>query len=408
MYFVIEKPFRRVQASNGRFLLTCVLLAFVLIYLGASMWAGGGWEWRTWASSGSLSSDSVTRGKDYRFHVRQEICQKKGWKACDDVIDGKVNALIIGDSHAVDALNAFYEIFPEHNFSMSELGGCPPYHDIESITLPKHPDRLACKQLNVKRFDVEYLKQFDYIVINVLFGWYTVDHFEEYLLFLHKNDIKNVVVLGDYLVLETEIYEILNQHGYSSSKVMAQVNNGEGIDTPLRALVERFSYLFISKRSKLCTGGDCEVFDVNGIPFTYDQHHLSLEFAARIGTESKFEIDAYLGSLSTVAASAITPSVEFSIGSWGPQFTTVGVVPNKQLNGAMGVWVQLPSASEYGNFEVSFNDQPALVTTVGKDLVTAAISAALLTTQGEFPVKIKQLTTGRVEMIGVFTINAAD
>jgi len=294
MYFVIEKPFRRVQASNGRFLLTCVLLAFVLIYLGASMWAGGGWEWRTWASSGKLSSESVKRGKDYRFHVRQEICQQKGWGACDDTIDGKVNALIVGDSHAVDALNAFDKIFPEHNFSMSQLGGCPPHNDIESITQPNHPDRMQCKQINMQRFDLEYLKRFDYIVINVLFGWYTPAHLLDYLAFLADHDIKKVVVVGDYLTLKQDMYEILNKHDYNAAAVLQQSVDANDIDRQLKASTESYGYYFLSKRDVFCPSGRCELFDANGIPFTYDKHHLSYEFASRLAVDAKQALSDFI------------------------------------------------------------------------------------------------------------------
>ena len=409
MYFVIEKPFRRVQASNGRFLLTCVLLAFSLTYLGASMWAGGGWEWRTWASSGSLSSESVTRGKDYRFHVRQEICQQKGWKACDDIIDGKVNALIIGDSHAVDALNAFDEIFPEHNFSMSQLGGCPPHNDIESITQPSHPDRLECKQLNLQRFDPEYLKGFDYIVINVLFGWYTPTHLLDYLDFLASNDIKKVVVVGDYLTLKQDMYEILNKHDYNAAAVLQQVVDASDIDRQLKAGTESYGYYFLSKRDVFCPSGRCELFDANRIPFTYDKHHLSYEFASRLAVDSKQALSDFIGvipesRLEHRTKDKTTILDQFVVTEWGPKSTHSGVVSNKQPNGSMGIWIRASNVIDGAKLEVLFDGQPASVTTVQNGLITAAISSELIMSIGEHEIVVRHLSTGKSVSVGKFSV----
>lgn len=409
MYFVIEKPFRKTQKSNTRFLLSCAMLALALSYLGASMWANSGWGWRSWAASGSISIEAAARGKEHRFSVRQKLCQKKGWDACDDFLDGRVNALIIGDSHAVDGLNAFEAVYPQHNFSMSQLGGCPPYHDIESITLPKHPDRMACKTLNVTRYDVEYLNRFDYVVINVLFGWYSVDHLQEYLEFLKASGIDNVIILGGYLVLKTEMYELLNQYGYNSAVVMSNVENSADSEPRLKSIVKRLGYLFLSKRDVFCDDYSCEVFDANGVPFTYDQHHLSYEFAVRIAASGKPLLDNFLGQISVSSVDKTTSiPADFTVGNWGPQETIAGVIPNLQPGGAMGVWIQLPSAETYGDFEVIFDGMAALVTSVQKDLVTAAIAPQLLEKPGQIEVQIKQLATGKLVTVGVFNVVLAD
>lgn len=298
MYFFVETPFRKSDGTNTRFLVTSALVALLLLCLGVSMRTSDGWGWRSWATSDGISIETIEIGKKQRFDIRQQHCRQKGWDSCDELVDGKVNALILGDSHAVDALNAFEAAYPEHNFSMSSLAGCPPHDDIEAITIPSHPNRLACKKLNLQRFYVDYLKQFDYIVINVLIGWYTLNELDDYLSFLNQNGIEKVIVLGGYLELKTDMYELINRHGYSPVAVMEQATDVEGTDSQFRSLVEKYGYLFVSKRDVFCGSGGCEVFDVDNVPFTYDTHHLSLPFAARIVTTNKSEVDAYLGSLS--------------------------------------------------------------------------------------------------------------
>jgi peptidoglycan/LPS O-acetylase OafA/YrhL len=294
MYFFIETPFRKSRENNARFLVTCAVIALLLLCLGASLWGYSGWTWRSWAASGDIAIETIEAGKKQRFDIRRKHCRQKGWDNCDDLVPGNVNALVLGDSHAVDALNGFDAAYPQHNFSMSSLAGCPPHNDIEAITIPSHPNRSACKALNLTRFDAAYLQQFDYIVINILLGWYTVEQLEEYLLFLHQSGIEKVIVLGDYLELSTEMYELINQYGYSPAAVIDRASNPAGSDSQLRPLVEQLGYLFVSKREVFCHSGTCQVFDDNNVPFTYDTHHLSLPFATRIVTASKKQVDAYL------------------------------------------------------------------------------------------------------------------
>tara|TARA_R110002049_G_scaffold44030_7_gene129138 strand:- start:4199 stop:6040 length:1842 start_codon:yes stop_codon:yes gene_type:complete len=297
MYFFVETPFRKSRESNARFLASCASVALLLLCLGASMWGDSGWSWRQWAASGDIATETIEAGKKQRFDIRRKHCRQKGWDHCDDPVTGKVNALILGDSHAIDALNAFDAAYPQHNYAMSSLAGCPPHDDIEAITIPSHPNRSACKALNLDRFNVAYLKQFDYIVINILLGWYTVQQLEDYLLFLHQNGIGKVIVLGDYLELNTQMYELINQYGYSSAAVMEHASNLSGLDAQLRPLVEQLGYLFVSKREVFCHSGTCRVFDSNNIPFTYDTHHLSLDFATRLVTADRDPVDTYLEHL---------------------------------------------------------------------------------------------------------------
>jgi peptidoglycan/LPS O-acetylase OafA/YrhL len=297
MYFFIEKPFRKPKISSNPFLICCVIISFLLTYIGASMWATNGWDWRSWSTTRSISAESIKRGKEFRFHVRQKLCEVKGWAECDEPVKGRINALIIGDSHAVDALNAFEKIFPNQEFSMSELGGCPPYWDIEKITMSNHPDRLKCKELNKNRYDPKYLNNFDYIIINVLFGWYTSEHLNEYLEFLKINNIKKVIVLGDYLNMTRDMSELINSYGFNKKEIERWINKNTFNELELATIVNKFGYYFLSKRETFCQKNICELFDNNHKPYSYDKNHLSYEFAARLAIKQKNSIENYLGLL---------------------------------------------------------------------------------------------------------------
>lgn len=296
MYFWVEKPFRRKTLKSSNALWVSAVLALSLSYLGASLWANDGWPWRPW-SVNTFTVNEINNGKELRFKVRQEICVSKGWDKCDNPVQGKINALIIGDSHSVDALNALYSVFPTHDFSMSQLGGCPPHKDIGSIFSATHLNLSKCKVLNQKRHDLEYLNKYDYLAINVLLNNYQVEHLGDYLTFLSDAGIKNVIVMGGYYTLQEEMHEIVNRVGLVGfdEKLFAA-------ETPSRYLglkqrVEQNGYFFLSVKDAFCSNEKCHFFDENNVPFTYDKHHLSFEFSSKIAIERKQDLAHYLSGL---------------------------------------------------------------------------------------------------------------
>lgn len=295
MYRYVEVPSRKYKFKKSTFLFLYALLTLLLNLIGASMFFSGGFNWRKWSSIGSIKVEDVQIGKESRFKVRQNICTQKGWEACDDVVLGATNVLIMGDSHAVDALNAFYKVYPAHNYSMSQLNGCPPYHSIEEITSANHPDRIKCKILNKERYDPSYLRQFDYIVINVLYDWYTFEHLFEYLQFLKFNNVQKVIIMGNYLVLNRDMPELINKYGYNKQQITPWVRENIFSELRVKSRVNEFGYLYISKKDKFCHNKECEYFDSNQVPFTFDKHHLSYEFAAQLLDDIHHKIDKYLG-----------------------------------------------------------------------------------------------------------------
>jgi peptidoglycan/LPS O-acetylase OafA/YrhL len=408
MYFVIEKPFRKVKPANTGFVLACALLALGISYVGASMWGNNGWSWRSWAASGTISTHEVAKGKGQRFIVREKICQKKGWGNCDELLEGHINALIMGDSHAVDALNAFEAVYPLHDFSMSQLDGCPPYHDIETMLPPKHPDRIECIDLNKTRHDPDNLRRFDYIVINVHPGWYGLDHLEEYLSFLDSIGIEKVIVMGDYLTLSSEMYELLNQHGYNDSVIRAHLNKSPVVEFQFREMVERYGYFFLSKRSTFCDGESCELYDSEGIPFTYDKHHLSYEFSIRIAVHSKVDLDSFLANPLEYSENQKKEPEQLKPSAWGPRSSINGTIANKQPDGSMGIWIKLPGLSASEKLMVYFDGSKISKSYIQKDLITVAIPSNQISDAGKYPVTIEFVESGEIINVGYFTVNPSE
>lgn len=244
--------------------------------------------------SGLIYTQSdIDSGKQLRFSTRIKICEIKGWEKCDIPLSEKFNVLIMGDSHAVDALNAMYAVFPDIDYSMSELGGCPPTKRMTELVPRTFPDLVKCVELNKTRFDVEYLKQFDAIVINVLFSWYPPEELNRYTVFLKKSGIKKVIVFGGYFETKSELPVLINQYGFNEDIVLGDVIPIGETDLVLREPTKDLGYLFISKKKSLCILSDCSYWK-SGIPFTWDSHHLSFEFTESLLVKQKNAVDAYL------------------------------------------------------------------------------------------------------------------
>jgi len=239
------------------------------------------------------TQSDIDSGRQLRFSTRIKICEIKGREECDIPLSEKFNVLIMGDSHAVDALNAMYAVFPDFDYSMSQLGGCPPTKRMTELVSRTFPDLDKCVELNKIRFDIEYLKQFDAIVVNVLFGWYPLEELNRYTTFLKKSGIEKVVVLGPYFETESELPTLINQFGFSKEFILKDVVSNSKADSVLQGPTKDSGYLYISKKETLCILGDCSYWK-SGIPFTWDSHHLSFEFANDLLVKRATTVLSYL------------------------------------------------------------------------------------------------------------------
>jgi hypothetical protein len=240
----------------------------------------------------TYTQSDIDSGKQLRFSTRIKICETKGWENCDVPLSDEFNVLIMGDSHAVDALNAMYSVFPDFDYSLSELGGCPPTERMTELVPRTFPDLDKCVSINKTRFDIEFLKQFDAIVINVLFGWYPPEELNRYTMFLKKSGIKKVVVFGGYFETKSELPVLINQFGFNENKVLEDIISRSETDPVLQELTNDLGYLYISKKNSLCTLSDCSYWK-SGIPFTWDSHHLSFQFANKVLDKYEEELVVY-------------------------------------------------------------------------------------------------------------------
>ncbi len=404
MYYFIERPFRRKSTGNFKTVRLATIFSVFLICIGASMWANSGWQWRPWAPN-AYTVNEITNGKEKRFSVRQKICARKGWDHCDDPIAGEINALIMGDSHSVDALNAMYQVFPNHDFSMSQLGGCPPHESLDTLFSASHPNLAKCLKLNQNRYNQQYLKAFDYLVVNVLFNRYRVEHLDEYLTFLRSVGVQRVVVLGNYYILKEEMSEIVNRHGMEGFDEGLHAARTPVRDPVLKRMVEAKGYFYLSVKDAFCDVDQCRFFNDSGVPFTYDKNHLSYEFASQIAVDRHEELSAYLFNEAEYKPNAnIENSPPLKVSDWGPKSTKAGINPNPLPDGDLGIWFKVKKGHNLSEARVYFDDQPALRTVVEEEHITARIPKTHVFSVGVKSITIREDASGDVLFAGIFEI----
>jgi hypothetical protein len=135
--------------------------------------------------------------------------------------------------------------------------------------------------LNKTRFDIEYLKQFDAIVLNVLFGWYPPSELIEYLKFLNSIGVERVVVFGEYFEIKEDLPLLINSSGYSVLQTQRFVVPLKDPKASIIEFTKDVSYFYVDKFKNL-EGNVESAFWNSGVPFTWDTHHLSYDFSSKL------------------------------------------------------------------------------------------------------------------------------
>lgn len=289
----VEQRLRQVPAwGNRRFLTGLLLTTIVLLGLGLAAQQENWVQARTWAAN-RVTPKEIELRRNARFLVRQQVCASRPKDHCDDLVPGRRNAVVIGDSHAVDAYNAFVTRFPGDNVTLSDQGGCPPHPRIDQIVAAGHPDLPQCLALNRKHHDPAYLNRYDYVVINAYLDWYTPQHLAAYLRHLHAQGVKKVVVFGQTWRASDDLPELVNRVGLDRERLMPLLK-APPAEQALVSTAQELGYLYMSKTDALSTNGHFDVFDASEILFTYDKHHLSLEYSKRLLDKRYLDVRRYL------------------------------------------------------------------------------------------------------------------
>ncbi|MDC1287779.1 acyltransferase [Gammaproteobacteria bacterium] len=292
MYLLVEKPFRKTNERSYSIpsrTFFAGLATFLVVFSVTATHASysEGWQWRY--STPQLTKDDISEGMGKRFDIYRKICETRGWGNCARPSeDRNRNILIMGDSHAPDALNIFHQTFPHYHYVLQEQGGCPPIveRDMDLLS-PKHPDRAKCVQLNIDRFSSIAKDDYSVIVISVLFGWYKPEHLARAIDQIKSSSDAKIIVLGNYIQLKNKLTDYPGRE-IDIEKQSELILNFALYENELTALaVDNFQ--FVSKKSLLCNDGDVGscILWFDAVPFTWDEHHLSYEASTYISSKLK-------------------------------------------------------------------------------------------------------------------------
>ena len=208
--------------------------------------------------------------------------------------------MVIGDSHSVDALNALVSLYPKFDYSLASIPGCTIDKNFGNAYPRTYPQYDDCLELNEEKlFNRNFLNQFDLIAINILFGGKNEENLVEYLKYLKESGAKKVIVFGGIFTYSEPLPELINRFGFKPEIIYDFVTDQSVRDAKVEIASRALGYFFVSKRDQICTSKSCDLWNANNIPMTWDQHHLSLEFASGILIRLKSALDEYLGNISS-------------------------------------------------------------------------------------------------------------
>ena len=104
------------------------------------------------------------------------------------------------------------------------------------------------------------------------------------------------------------------------------------------------------------------------------------------------------------APAPVAAPIDLKVTNWGPQETKVGVVPNPQPDGSMGIWIQVSDTKGLGETQVLFGGQAGTQAVVKDQLITVAIAPSQLGHPGDKEIVIKQVSAQRTFPVGTFKI----
>ena len=274
-YFLIENKLRK--SSNKNFLIFLILITLLIL---SSLYV---FSKKIKTNEFFIGNQhyNIKVEKEKRWNVYKKFCKNNECTFNPNLKDDFYKILFVGDSLVPDAINLFrFNKKDKFKFIENTSGGCPPIQN--SSKIPSFvPDRNNCIKINELRFDSDYYKEIDVVVINNLMGWYTPQNLEKYISFLKEIKIKKIIVIGNYLVLKKDILKSFSvKNAYFKNfdfKSKFKIQTKLLFDSELFELSKKYDFLYISF-GNFCNNEGCKLFDDKGFPFTLDQFHLTYQF----------------------------------------------------------------------------------------------------------------------------------
>jgi hypothetical protein len=98
-------------------------------------------------------------------------------------------------------------------------------------------------------------------------------------------------------------------------------------------------------------------------------------------------------------------SGSFKLVDWGPRTTALGLIPNKQPDGNIGIWIKFDGTLNPSRLELLVDGLPAIRTVLQDGLVTAAVDASAVRNPSRRTLEVALRSDGKNIPIGIFRVN---
>ena len=214
-----------------------------------------------------------------------------------DGASGKVfNTLVFGNSHSIDGYNIWRTAFGDiPNHRIIWFGSTNKCREFREEKEKKRGDSKLCFERFSAVSSKSFLEQLDVVVFNSKEP-FSRKKDPDYRLFRKMREVNpdiRFIILSDYITSSQDCSYIYNR--YQDFSMCAHPDFAvretdaatlSEYSTRLQSAIRELDPYYIDKWSLLCKNEhstSCKTH-VGDIPFTYDKHHLSVEFAEYVGS----------------------------------------------------------------------------------------------------------------------------
>ena len=208
LYVKIEKPLRFSPVAKNNdmlFSLGCACLIMFLMVPAASSWAQNGWTWRVPKEISEIHPLDLNKTGLYVWGNQTPLARKESFEG-----NGKLKALVIGDSQSADFVNLLVEsgkaqdldivartVYFECNSFDESILNQDSYFSVENVHLVKRPDlKSVCQQQITAANDKKLIDEAQVIYVALLWEDFSLKYNVEAIQRLASTTNAKIYVLG--------------------------------------------------------------------------------------------------------------------------------------------------------------------------------------------------------------------
>jgi peptidoglycan/LPS O-acetylase OafA/YrhL len=279
------------RTSQVGFIARIVALSGVTGLVLTTGWMGNGWTWRY--AELQLTTEQIDAGKSARYDLIRRGCALRDLEAAACDLERPIQVLVFGNSHEPDGYNflaAGYGDDPDLNLVwFGTINRCEGLEAGLHSWVSTNPE---C-QIRLDHLHDELLERLDFVMYasNQPFASNKAVMLEFLRYLKSRNPAIRIITLGGYVNTSTPCARLVNETG--ATRACADPENVRYFEAdpdayPLSSEIHSVSDVYIDQVGLLCDGrllSRCRTETKQGVPFSYDEHHFSLEFSLEVGRE---------------------------------------------------------------------------------------------------------------------------